>query len=316
MECAHEMARKTQVAILGLAVALLVLAVSGLFLERREEAREGLLVVLLTPGFEDEVRSLLAEGDRLYVIGSGGDPHEIQLSPSEMEILRKANLIISMGHTSIDKRVEELQRRGEVKAVILNLVEIPGLIIPELPEDGHAHDNGHGVKNYHEPFYDPRNAIVILGRIVDLLVELRPDMRDVYIGKYRELKTKLDDLVRVYEGALKGYKAVISTAEIQPAITWLGVEVVAYIVVDQHESPSPQTLEKAVRKLDEEGVIAFIAVICNGGCRLASQVDRMLLEEAKARGVHVVEVPLGYTGTSVISKLEYLIHKIPHARGS
>ncbi|MFZ8789586.1 MAG: metal ABC transporter solute-binding protein, Zn/Mn family [Acidilobaceae archaeon] len=310
------MARKTQVAILGLAVALLVLAVSGLFLERREEAGEGLLVVLLTPGFEDEVRSLLAEGDRLYVIGSGGDPHEIQLSPSEMEILRKANLIISMGHTSIDKRVEELQRRGEVKAVILNLVEIPGLIIPELPEDGHAHDNGHGVENYHEPFYDPRNAIVILGRIVDLLVELRPDMRDVYIGKYRELKTKLDDLVRVYEGALKGYKAVISTAEIQPAITWLGVEVVAYIVVDQHESPSPQTLEKAVRKLDEEGVIAFIAVICNGGCELASQVDRMLLEEAKARGVHVVEIPLGYTGTSVISKLEYLIHKIPYARGS
>jgi hypothetical protein len=42
----------------------------------------------------------------------------------------------------------------------------------------------------------------------------------------------------------------------------------------------------------------------------------MLLEEAKARGVHVVEIPLGYTGTSVISKLEYLIHKIPYARGS
>jgi len=303
------------IAVAGLVLILLALAVGGLLLERRGEAG-GLVVVLLTPGLEDEIRSLLAEGDEVYVVGAGGDPHEIQLSPSDVEVIRRASLIISMGHTSVDERVEELRKRGEVKARILNMLEIPGLIIPELPEEDHDHHHDHhhhhhhGVKNYHEPFYDPRNAVVILGRIADLLAELRPEMKNVYIGKYGELKAKLDRMIGDYEGRLEGYKAVVSTAEIQPAIEWLGVKVVAYVVFDQHESPSPQALEKARKELEEENVIVFIAVRCNGGCKPASQIDQMLLEEARARGVPVIETPLGYTEASIISKLEYIIKQV------
>jgi zinc/manganese transport system substrate-binding protein len=137
------MSRGLWIAVVGVALVLLALGVGILFLERRGEAVEGLLVVLLTPGFEDEVRGLLAGDDRVYVVGAGGDPHEIQLSPSDVEVLRKADLIISMGHTAVDRRVEELRARGDIKARVLNLLEIPGLLFPELPED-HEHEHAWG----------------------------------------------------------------------------------------------------------------------------------------------------------------------------
>lgn len=318
------MSRGLRIAVIGVALVLLALGVGILFLERRGEAVEGLLVVLLTPGFEDEVRGLLAGDDRVYVVGAGGDPHEIQLSPSDVEVLRKADLVISMGHTAVDRRVEELRARGDIKARVLNLLEIPGLLFPELPEDhehehehkhGHKHENEHRGRNYHEPFYDPRNMVVILRRMTDVLVELRPEKRSVYEGNYERLKARLDEMIRAYEGALRGYKAVISTAEIQPAVEWLGVKVVTYVVADQHESPSPRALAKAINEMEEGGVIVFVAVRCDGTCSLASHLDKRLVEEARSRGLTVVEIPLGYTGTSIINKLEYIISQVQRLKG-
>ncbi len=311
--------RRTLIATVGLIVILALIATSTFFLlGRREEVRGGLLVVLLTPGFEDEVRGLLAEDDNIHVIGAGADPHELQLSPSDVEILRKANVIISMGHTAIDRRVDELYKRGEIKATIINIIEIPGLIIPELPEDHehHEHKHGHGTKNYHEPFYHPRNLVLILARIVDVLASLRPEKRDSYVHRYEELKMKLAEVTRGYEGILMERKAVISTAEIQPVVEWLGAHVIAYVVIHQHESPSPKALEGTIKIIREEEVIVFIAVICDGVCKPASQVDQRLLEEAKARGVKVIEIPLGYTGTSIIKKLEYIKFQILQVKQS
>ena len=306
------MSRGLWIAVVGVTLVLLALGVSILFPGRRGEAVEGLLVVLLTPGFEDEVRGLLAGDDRVYVVGAGGDPHEIQLSPSDVEVLRKADLVISMGHTAVDRRVEELRARGDIKARVLNLLEIPGLLFPELPED---HEHEHGGRNYHEPFYDPRNMVVILRRITDVLVELRPEKRSVYEGNYERLKARLDEMIKAYEGSLRGYKAIISTAEIQPAVEWLGVRVTVYVVADQHESPSPQALAKAISEMEKGGVIVFVAVRCDGTCSLASHLDRRLAEEARSRGLPVLEIPLGYTGTSIINKLEYIISQVQQLKG-
>jgi ABC-type Zn uptake system ZnuABC Zn-binding protein ZnuA len=157
--------------------------------------------------------------------------------------------------------------------------------------------------------------VVILRRITDVLVELRPEKRSVYEGNYERLKARLDEMIRAYEGALRGYKAVISTAEIQPAVEWLGVKVVAYVVADQHESPSPRALAKAISEMEEGGVIVFVAVRCDGTCSLASHLDKRLAEEARSRGLAVVEIPLGYTGTSVIGKLEYITSQVQRLKG-
>ncbi len=317
---AQDMDRRVQAVIAVLILTLLVSAIGFLVLERSGVDKVGLLVVLLTPGFDDEVRALLAEGDELYVIGYGADPHEIQLSPSEVEVIRKADLIISMGHTSIDIRIEELKKRGEVKARILNLLEIPELVLPKLPQDQHNeehHDHPEELvgRNVHEPFYDPRNLIVILNKITSVLVELRPEKRNVYEANYERLKARLEEMIRNFEGILGGRKAIISTAEIQPAIAWLGVEIVAYLVFDQHESPSPRALERAIKEMEGGEVIIFVAVRCDGVCSLSSYADKWLEEEAKERNATIIKVPLGYTGSSVMSKLEYVLSQVQRIRG-
>jgi len=295
---------------LGAIALLTLIVVASIALLQGGIGREGggLLVVLLTPGFEDEVKKLLADDDELYVVGLGGDPHEYQLSPRDLEMLKRASIIISLGHTAVDERVKNLVERGEVKARLINILEIESVRLPELPGD-HTHD--HDSKNYHEPYYDPRNLVIILGKLYEVAAELRPDKREVYRGNYERLKAEIEKLVDRYGGSLSGYKAVITTAEIQPAIDWLGVSVVAIAVMELAESPSPEGLEEVLRAIREGDVIVFIAITCSGGtCKPASPLDQTVLEEARRAGVKVVEVPLGYIAGSVTWKLEYIVSQL------
>lgn len=289
------------VVIAGIAVALAVSVVAGYLLLSQRESPEakGLVVVMLTPGFEAEVRRLLASGDELHVIGVGGDPHELHLSPSDVAIIKRSSIIVTMGHTHIDEDIEELVRKGEVKARIVNIRDIEGLEVPLLPG---------GVRNYHELFYDPRNLAKILDTIAKLLIELRPEMKSVYESNLERVKADIERLISSHEGLLRGYKAVMTTAEIQPAIQWLGVDVIAYLVTHHDESPTPGRLDEALRALGEGRVIAFIAAKCSDStCNPASPLDESLYNEARSRGAPVIMIPLGYFGESVVWKLEYII---------
>jgi len=153
--------------------------------------------------------------------------------------------------------------------------------------------------------------VIILGKLYEVAAELRPDKREVYRGNYERLKAEIEELVDKYGGSLSGYEAVITTAEIQPAIDWLGVNVVAVAVMELAEPPSPKGLEKVLKAIREGDVIVFIAVTCSGGtCKPASDLDQTVLEEARRAGVKVVEVPLGYTAGSVIWKLGYIVSQL------
>ena len=297
------MVSRVSLLLAGFALTLVVLILVGyLSILQRESPQGGVLVVLLTPGFEEEIKAILAEDDVLHVIGLGGDPHEIQLSPSDIDILRRADLVVTMGHTHIDREVEELVERGEVKARLLNLLNLGNLVIPELPG---------GVRNYHEPFYDPRNFVMIIDAITKLLGELRPDKRSLYEENARKVRDELTRITSEHQGLLRGYRAVITTAEIQPAIQWLGVDVVAYVVFDLHESPTPENLERALGALNEGNVIVFIAATCSEGtCTPASPLDKKFYDEAAQRKIPIIMVPLGYTNGSIVWKLNYILSQV------
>ena len=297
------MVSRVSLVLAGFALTLVVLILVGyLSILHRESSQGGVLVFLLTSGFEDEIKAILAEDDVLYVARLGSDPHEIQLSPSDVDILKRADLVITMGHTHVDRQVEELVAKGEVKARLLNLLKLGNLVVPELPG---------GVRNYHEPFYDPRNLVVIIDAVTELLKELRPDKGGLYEEKARKVKDELARITSAYHGLLRGYKAVITTAEIQPAIQWLGVDVVAYVVFDLGESPTPESLEKALRVLSEDKVVLFIAATCSGGtCTPASPLDKRFYDEALQRKIPIIVVPLAYTSGSVVWKLNYILSQV------
>ncbi|MEM0491376.1 MAG: zinc ABC transporter substrate-binding protein [Acidilobaceae archaeon] len=272
---------------------------------------EGLTIVLLFPGIQKEVSRLLSSDDKLYVIGGAGvDPHELQLSPSDVEMIRRANIVLSMGHTHVDEQVESMIKRGEVKARFINVLEIKGLILPRLPD---------GKINIHEPYYDPRNLILILEVLVDEMSRLRPEKRDYYYSRLSEVRSEVEELISRYSGILKGYNAVLTTAELQPAVAWLGLNVVSYIVWDTHETPKASAIEEAIRALDDSNVIAVVAIIDHehdhnhnhehdhGPHRFMTILDKMIAEEANARGRIVIGVPPGWAGESILESIRHVI---------
>ncbi len=300
----------SKLALTALALAVLALTALAIIYSLPKSVEEkGLRVVLLFPGIQEDVRKILAEDDFIHVVGLGADPHEIQLTPRDVEVLKSAHVVISMGHTHVDKQVESLIKRGDVKARLINVLDIKGLILPKLP--------GEDKVNYHEPYYDPRNLEVILSEIVKVLAELRPEKKKYYEEKLAEVKKEIDE-IKEHAGILKGCKAVIASAELQPAIQWLGIEIIWYVVFEYAETPSPERIEAAIKAMESEDkgrIIVFIGLADNHRHdshkhEAMSKLDERLREEAKNRGLKVLGVTAGYVGGSIIESLKEIIEHL------
>ncbi|MDM7274661.1 MAG: zinc ABC transporter substrate-binding protein [Thermoprotei archaeon] len=297
------------------ALAVLALIVGVVMYGLPKGAGEGgLWVVLLFPGMQDDVRRILADDDFLYVVGLGADPHEVQLTPRDVEVLKSANLIVSMGHTHVDKQVENLVRKGDIKARFINIPYIKGLIIPKLP--------GEDRYNYHELYYDPRNLEIVLSEIVKVLGELRPEKKGYYEEKLVEVKKEIDE-IKEYADYMKGCKVIIASAELQPAIQWLGPEIIWYVVYEYAEAPSPDRIGAAIKAMesgDKDKIVVVIGLADhhhhnhqNHGHHhhtFMSKLDERLRDEAKSRGLKVFGVRTGYVGDSVIEGLKDVIEHL------
>ena len=62
------------------------------------------------PNLAYDVGLLACEDDRIVSLApAGSDPHEYQLTPEDVELLRRADLIISTGHVPFEARIKELE---------------------------------------------------------------------------------------------------------------------------------------------------------------------------------------------------------------
>lgn len=294
--------RLISIAIALAAIALIFIAM--IYSLPRGVEEKGVWVVLLFPGIQEDVKKILADDDFIYVVGLGADPHEIQLTPRDVEALKSAHLIVSMGHTHVDKQVETLIKRGEIKARLINILDIKGLTLPRLP--------GEDQVNYHEPYYDPRNLEIILSEIVKALAELRPEKKKHYEERLAEVKKEIDE-IKEYTNYLRGCKAIIASAELQPAIQWLGPEITWYVVFEYAETPSPERIKAAIKAMEEGKIIVFIGLADHHHQHqhaFMSKLDEMLREEAKIRGLKVLGVTPGYVGGSIIESLKEIIEHL------
>lgn len=301
--------------IISIAIALAALILIATFilygpLRGVEEKEKGTWIVLLFPGIQEDVKKILADDDFIYVVGLGSDPHEIQLTPRDVEVLKSAHLVISMGHTHVDKQVETLIKRGEIKARLINIVDIKGLILSKLP--------GEDKVNYHEPYYDPRNLEIILTEIAKVLSELRPEKKKHYEERLSEVKKEIDE-IKEYTNYLRGCKAIIASAELQPAIQWLGLEIIWYVVFEYAETPSPERIEAAIKAMEGSDIIVVIGLAGHHGHEhdhhgheheLMSKLDERLKDEAENRGLKVLGVAPGYVGGSIIESLHDIIEHL------
>ncbi len=277
-------------AIISILLIALAQPISYIIADTSSSVNDGLLIVVSFPNLVYDIEQLTCNGDIVKSIAPVGvDPHNYQLTPDNIELLRKADLIISTGHTPFEKSIEEMILKGEFKARLIVIPKIPGIRILSNPVLG--------TPNYHAPIYDPHNYEVFMKYVAEALGELRPECKDEYMGKLSQVLRKLQDLVE--NTPRLNYTAVADTPLTQYAVLWLNVTV-KYLMVKEHGVPAtPQDIEEIKSFLSSEKHV--IAIITSP---VKLPVSQQLEQLAQKYNVKTIYVPSFLLPSSTLSKLE------------
>ncbi len=256
----------------------------------------GLVIVVTFPSLANDIRQLVCSDDHVIsIVPPGADPHDYQLSVDDIELLRKADLIVSTGHTPFENRIKDLVVDGEINAVLLETPWIEGVVIKANPATGQP--------NLHMPIYDPLNYVAFINNVSDTLIQLRPRCSDLYNSRRLMVLQRVIELLssspRIY------VDAVADKPLVQYAISWLGIRV-KYLVVKEHGVPAtPSDLEVIEDALARKTV--RLVVVTEPA---TDTVSKQLVELASRYDVPVIHIPSPLSNGTIIDKLEYIVSQI------
>ncbi|MDK6028944.1 zinc ABC transporter substrate-binding protein [Ignisphaera sp. 4213-co] len=196
------------------------------------ENSNGLTIVVTFPFLYNDIKMLVCQGDTVIsLVKPGIDPHEYQLTPSDVDVLRKADLIVSTAHTAFEMQIENLVKSGEVKAKLVEIPRIPNITFLIHPQTGKV--------NYHGLLLYPKNYVSFIIYLESVLKNMRRSCADVYRRNMDSVLTelrKLDNSTR----KLTGFLAIIDVPKIQYVVKWLELNI-SYILLKDEETPiTPQ----------------------------------------------------------------------------
>ncbi len=279
------MEMKASLALSLMLLLLLVHSIVGL-----ASSDSGLTVVVTIPSLVGDVKEIVCRGDHvLSLVPPSVDPHSYQLTARDYELLSRANVIVSLGHTPFEVSIRRLVEEGKINAVLVELPRIPGIKLRVNPATGHL--------NLHLPVYDPGNYVVFVEYLAKVMGKLNPACSNVY----RENALKLIDRVNaiVEETPKINASVVADTPVCQYAVEWSGARVVD-LLIREHGVPATPTDIERIEELLSNGSIGFIAVISPS----KAPASRRLVELAHEYGVPVLYVPSPTSPTSVVDKIE------------
>ncbi|MGC8953169.1 MAG: metal ABC transporter substrate-binding protein [Desulfurococcus sp.] len=262
------------------------------------QTTSGVYVVTVFPNLVSDIKLLLCDGDVVdYIIPPGVDPHEYQLSISDYQKLKRASIIVSTGHTGAEAEIEELVKKGELNATLINILEIPGIRITINPSSGQA--------NLHMPIYDPLNYILFVGNLTSTLAKANPLKADCYRDKALKLVNSLISLVNKMIGKYRDVSTIIDLPGIQYAVEWMGFKVVKSLVPEHEVQPSPQDIA-SVESFMKSGSTPLVFVTSPA----ASSEGNALIELSKKYNVTIIEVPSPLVNGSIPDKLYYISSQV------
>ncbi len=210
----------------GLIITLILLTAAGIVPFVGASPEKPLVVATIAPiasivqdAFGDSV-------DVVYIIPPGADPHEYQLTAGQIELLSRADVIVTTGgHLPIEKRIAELKGEGTITGAVLFLDDYKREGFRYLKEHWYNDkDNPHGV------WLDPNNALAIARATGKALQRMEPANAETYEVEYRSFEERVNAIMSSYR-ALAGENAtaVIQMPPNQYAVEWLGIKAVAAI---------------------------------------------------------------------------------------
>lgn len=253
---------------------------------------QGLLVITTFPSLVYDMELILAPDDEVIsIVPVGVDPHDYQLTPYDIELLRKADLIISTAHTSFEIEIKRLHDEGEIRGVLVEIPYIPGMRMLENPATGQL--------NYHMPIYDPRNYMTFIFYLRGVLADLRPERADYYRDKSRAILVAINKIVsetpRLY------MRAAADLPSIQYAVNWLGIEI-AFLLIKEHDIPATPADLLALKDALEKDLIELVVI----SEPVKTSASEYLEELAKENGLPVLYIPSPLAQASILEKLSLI----------
>ena len=265
-------------------LSLLVQGVVGL------ASNNGLVVVVTIPSLVGDIEEIVCEGDSvLSIVPPGVDPHSYQLTAKDYELLSRADVIVSLGHTPFEVSIRRLVEEGRISAVLVELPRIPGIRLRVNPATGYF--------NLHLPVYDPGNYVVFVEYLARVMGELNPSCSSVYRENALRLIGRVNALV---ESTPRVNVSVVADVPVcQYAVEWSGARVVDFLI-REHGVPATPSDVRRIEELLGNGSIGFVAVVSPA----KTPASRKLVELARGYGVPVLYVPSPMSPTPVIDKIE------------
>ncbi len=280
-------------------VVVLALLVSAAIAQQalsQAVVEDGLDIVVTFTYLGFDVEQLACSSDRVIaLVPSGVDPHEYQLTPADVELLRNADLVISTAHTPFELNIRELVKSGEVNASLIEVPNIDGVRKLVNPSTGSL--------NLHAVTYDPRNYALFLAKLAEEMSLHRPSCRSLYYSKLVQVLTKLVELTSSARG-VSGL-AVGESPLIQYAVEWLGIEVRSFVLME-HELMSPPGTLKNIEDSVKRGVIDYIIVIEGS----SSTAHSYLTDLAEKYNRTVLRIPSPLSEGSTLSKLAKVVEQV------
>ncbi|HYY43564.1 MAG TPA: metal ABC transporter substrate-binding protein [Actinomycetota bacterium] len=208
----------------------------------------------------------------------GAEPHDIELTASQVEALTRASLVLYVGE-GFQPAVQDAL--GEIQGNKIDVLELAqGFPGGDTPSNGKSHAQPHRAGDPHV-WLDPSAMQSIVLRTGQELAHLDPANAPNYLARAGHAATALRRLDHAYRVALSGCRSR-SFVTGHEAFGYLarryGLRQVTVSGLDPEAEPSPQSLVRAVRYLRAHGAdVVFYER--SGNRRLAATVA----EEAGAR---------------------------------
>ena len=267
------------------------------FLVGQSSGKGGLRIAVTFPSLLEDVKALACEDDAVEAIAPAGvDPHEYQLTPQDLALLRESDLIVSTGHAPFEMRIAELVQKGEIKARLIEIPSIPGIKLLKNPATGQP--------NYHMPILDPSNYLVFIRNLTDTMIQLRPACAASYRERSAEIERRVNSLVA--EAPRLNVTALAQSPVAQYYLEWLGVRV-KYLLIREHDLPStPEDVAAAEKALASGEVQLVVSVKGTEGTPLGSKAQEL----ASRYQVPILYVPSPSEPGGVLLKIEEVVEDI------
>jgi len=205
------------------AVILTLLIIS--FIIPSVSAEKPLVIASISP-LAEIVKEVFSDSvEVVYIVPPGADPHQYQLTPEQIELIKKADVVVTVnGHLPAEQKMKQLKEEGTISAAVLFAEDYAKYGFRFLPERWYDNKN-----NPHGVWLDPHNALAIAKATAEALSKRYPQKRELYEKQYEKFETKVLAIVEAYKVLAENATAVIEMPSQQYALEWLGVKAVASI---------------------------------------------------------------------------------------